>query len=242
MLKPSAVCVAVFVILCVGGWCQKSEPLALRGEQSLFRGSDRYDFSYVLPAAALECFWHFAHQSGNFYFSYEVQWVTGIGKDRHITATVNSPEGLLMGSSQDVRGQINFRTKETGFFQICLSNFHNRFGSMQVFLNFGVYYDGFEEMQHQKEQEKKQLNDTLATIETSAARVQSYVFHMWRYYNFARMRQGTDYYLLLSNYNYVTWWSAAQSLVIVLSGFLQLHFLKRLFYTKTTTDTQKPRC
>lgn len=36
---------------------------------------------------------------------------------------------------------------------------------MQVFLNFGVYYDGFEEMQHQKEQEKKQLNDTLATIE-----------------------------------------------------------------------------
>lgn len=51
---------------------------------------------------------------------------------------------------------------------MCFSNFHNRFGSMQVFLNFGVYYDGSDHQQKQKEEKKKvqkDLNNTLSTIE-----------------------------------------------------------------------------
>ncbi|XP_006641304.1 transmembrane emp24 domain-containing protein 6 isoform X2 [Lepisosteus oculatus] len=241
MLHWGAVCCCVILLL-VGGRGQKTEPLAQPGAQPLFRGADQYDFAIVVPASGLECVWHFAHQSGRFYFSYEVQWVTGIAQDRHISATVNSPQGLLVGTSQDVRGQINFHTQETGFYQICLSNFHNRFGNMQVFLNFGVYYDGYEEMQQQEAEERKHLNDTLAAIEAGATKVQGQVFHMWRFYNFGRMRRGADYYLLLSNSTYVTWWSAAQTLVIVTAGYLQLFFLKRLFLTKSTTDTNKPRC
>lgn len=57
---------------------------------------------------------------------------------------------------------------------MCLSNFHNRFGSMQVFLNFGVYYEGSEDMKKQKEEEEKKkkedmekLNNTISTIEVS---------------------------------------------------------------------------
>lgn len=76
----------------------------------------------------------------------------------------------------------------------------------------------------------------------STRKVQNNIFHMWRYYNFARMRKMADFFLLQSNHNYVNWWSAAQSLVIVLSGILQLYFLKRLFNVPTTTDTKKPRC
>ncbi|XP_039619350.1 transmembrane emp24 domain-containing protein 6 isoform X1 [Polypterus senegalus] len=226
------------------GWCQKSEPLAGTGDEPLFRGADQYDFSIVLPAAGRECFWHFAHQSGHFYFSYEIQWVTGIGKERQVTASVHSPNGFLLGTSQDYRGQINFQTRQTGFYQICISNFHNHFGSMQIFLDFGVVYDGFgfEDVKQQQEQEKKIVNDTLDAIKESTFKLHNYVFHMWRYYNFARMRKGADYYLVLSNYNYVNWWSLCQSLVIVLAGVLQLYFLKRLFHTKTVTDSNKPRC
>lgn len=66
---------------------------------------------------------------------------------------------------------------------------------------------------------------------------------MWRHYNYARMRRGADHYILLFNYNYVTWWSAVQSVVIVMAGYLQLFFLKRLFNTKATTEApEKPRC
>ena len=41
-------------------------------DQQLFWGADQYDFSVVLGAEALECFWHFAHQGENFYLNFMV--------------------------------------------------------------------------------------------------------------------------------------------------------------------------
>ncbi|XP_053548341.1 transmembrane emp24 domain-containing protein 6 [Bombina bombina] len=234
---------AVLLLLCL--LCpyvaQKSEPLSRPGSEPLFRGANRYDFAILVSPAGSECFWHFAHQNGFFYFGYEVQWTSGIMPDRYITATAHTPDGFLIETSQEnVRGQINFQTKETGFYQLCVNNWKNHFGSVQVYLNFGVYYDG-EGSEHIQDH-KQILNDTVAAIEESARVVQGRVLHMWRYYNFARMRKGADYYILISNYNYVNWWSAIQSVLIVASGVLQLYFLKRLFNVKRTTETQKPRC
>ncbi|KAL4661909.1 hypothetical protein H8957_015229 [Semnopithecus entellus] len=219
---------------------QKTEPLSGSGDQPLFRGADRYDFAIMIPPGGTECFWQFAHQTGYFYFGYEVQRTVGMSHDRHVAATAHNPQGFLIDTSQDVRGQINFSTQETGFYQLCLNNQHNHFGSVQVYLNFGVFYEG-PETDH-KQKERKQLNDTLDAIEDSTQKVQNNIFHMWRYYNFARMRKMADFFLTHSNYNYVNWWSTAQSLVIILSGILQLYFLKRLFNVPTTTDTKKPRC
>ncbi|KAK5866821.1 hypothetical protein PBY51_011365 [Eleginops maclovinus] len=218
-------------------------------DQELFWGTDQYDFSVVLPAAGLECFWHFAHRGERFYLSFMVQWVTGVGQDRHLTVTVNAPSSLIMATVDDAKGQINFEAEETGFYQMCFSNFHNRFGTMQVFLSFGVYYDGYQDPAKTKEEEKKKkeeaskdLNNTLSVIEGATHKVENYVFHMFRYYNFGRMRKSADYYLLLSNSQYVTWWSLALSLLIVTSGYLQLLFLKRLFITKSGAEEEKPRC
>ncbi|KAM9607437.1 transmembrane emp24 domain-containing protein 6 [Trichechus inunguis] len=220
---------------------QKTEPLSDSGEQPLFRGADRYDFAIMIPPRGSECFWQFAYQTGYFYFSYEVQRTLGMSHDRHVAATAHTPQGFLIDTSQDVRGQINFYIQETGFYQLCLTNLQNRFGSVQVYLNFGVFYEG-PEVDHKEKNERKQLNDTLDAIEASTRKVQNNIFHMWRYYNFARMRKTGDFFLLQSNYFYVNWWSTAQSLVIILSGLLQLYFLKRLFKAPATTDTKKPRC
>ncbi|XP_074864373.1 transmembrane emp24 domain-containing protein 6 isoform X1 [Carettochelys insculpta] len=235
----------------------RTEPLSSSREQPLFRGADRYDFAILVAGGSTECFWQFAHQSGYFYFSYEtptpsptlpelgaapqVQRTSGIGRDRHVLATARDPSGLQMGTSQDVRGQMNFPTKETGFYQLCLSNRLNHFGSVQVYLNFGVFYEGFD-LQNSPDEERKKMNDTLEAIEESTRKLQAHVFHMWRFYNFARMRKAADYFILQSNYHYVNWWSLVQSLVIVLSGVLQLYFLKRLFNVQSTTPTNKPRC
>lgn len=65
---------------------------------------------------------------------------------------------------------------------------------------------------------------------------------MFRYYTFGRMRKSTDHFLLRSNSQYVSWWSAALSLLIVTSGYLQLLFLKRLFVTKPMGEQERPRC
>ncbi|XP_058135773.1 transmembrane emp24 domain-containing protein 6 [Dasypus novemcinctus] len=220
---------------------QKTEPLSGTGDQPLFRGADRYDFAIMISPGGSECFWQFAHQTGYFYFSYEVQRTLGMSHDRHVLATAHTPQGFLIGTSQDTRGQINFSTQETGFYQLCLRNEQNHFSSVQVYLNFGVFYEG-PEMDNKQRSERKQLNDTLDAITESTQKVQNNIFHMWRYYNFARMRKTADFFLLQSNYNYVNWWSTAQSLVIVLSGILQLYFLKRLFNAPTITGTRKPTC
>ncbi|XP_044049404.1 transmembrane emp24 domain-containing protein 6-like [Siniperca chuatsi] len=218
-------------------------------DQELIWGADQYDFSVVLPAAGMECFWHFAHRGERFYLSFMVQWVTGVGHDRHLSVSVNTPSGLLVSTVDDAKGQVNFEAEETGFYQMCFSNFHNRFGTMQVFLSFGVYYDSFQDPAKRKEEEKKKkeevrkdLNDTLSVIEDASHKVENYVFHMFRYYSFGRMRKSADYFLLLSNSRYITWWSTALSLLIVTSGYLQLLFLKRLFITKTSAEDEKPRC
>ncbi|KAM9288569.1 transmembrane emp24 domain-containing protein 6 [Morus bassanus] len=217
--------------------CPRAEPLNRSSQEPPFRGADRYDFAIVIPAGTVECFWQFAHQSGNFFFSYEVQRATGIANSRNILATASDPNGVRLGASQHVRGQINFLTKETGFYQLCLDNQQNHFGFMQVYLNFGVYYEG-SNVENKQPQERKELNDTLEAIGVSIQKLQLHIFHMWRFYNFARMRRGADSFLLESNYNYVNWWSMAQSCVIVLSGVLQLYFLKRLFNVQTSSRQQ----
>ncbi|XP_061898874.1 transmembrane emp24 domain-containing protein 6-like isoform X1 [Entelurus aequoreus] len=242
-----AVLVLAFWTPCHGG--PLTAPHANMTDQELFWGADQYDFSVVLSAAGMECFWHFAHTGEKFYLSFMVQWVTGVGHDRHLSVTVNAPSGLLLSGVDDATGQVEFDAKESGFYQMCFSNFHNRLGTMQVFLSFGVYYD-----EHRpdgegeggggvkKDDASERLNDTLSIIQDSAHKVENHVFHMFRYYNFGRMRKSADYYLLMSNARYVTWWSAALSLLVVVSGYLQLVFLKSLFGREADPQDRAPRC
>ncbi|XP_014881638.1 transmembrane emp24 domain-containing protein 6 [Poecilia latipinna] len=229
-----------FIVLWFGGFSHcglQTKPHSSRTDQELFWGADQYDFSVVLPAAATECFWHFAHHGEKFYLSFMVQWITGVGLVRDLSVTVNAPSGLLISTADDAKGQINFDVNETGFYQMCLSNFHNRFSTMQVFLSFGVYYDN---QNSSKGDMKEELNNTLSFIQAATSKVERHVFHMFRYYSFSRMRRSADHFLLQSNSRYITWWSMALSLVIVTSGYLQLLFLKSLFVSKA--EAEKPRC
>ncbi|XP_056596080.1 transmembrane emp24 domain-containing protein 6 [Triplophysa dalaica] len=210
-------------------------------DEDVFKGTDQYDFAIVLAAGGLQCYWHYARYSETFYLNFMVQLVTGVALDRHLSVMINAPSSLIVGRADDASGQITFNVEETGFYQMCFSNFHNRFGSMQIFLNFGVYSDGQENIEKQKEEDMKEINSTLSTIGESTNRLQTSVFHMWRHFNYERMRRGADFYLLQSNHSYVSSWSAVQSLIIITAGYLQLYYLKRLFNTNPT-QTDKPRC
>ncbi|XP_008300989.1 transmembrane emp24 domain-containing protein 6 [Stegastes partitus] len=240
----------VFVFWGSGAGGPLTDPQPDITDQQLFWGADQYDFSVVLRAGGQDCFWHFAHHGEKFYLNFMVQWVTGVGHDRHLSVTVNAPSSLLLSTVDDAKGQINFKATETGFYQMCFNNFHNRFGTMQVFLSFGVYYDNNQDPSMSEENEKKKkkeeiskdLNNTLSFMEGATHKVESNVFHMFRYYSFGRMRKSVDFFLLQSNSQYITWWSTALSLLIITSGYLQLLFLKSLFVSKTSSEDEKPRC
>ncbi|XP_051741003.1 transmembrane emp24 domain-containing protein 6-like [Ctenopharyngodon idella] len=139
----------------------------------LNRKVDQYDFVIMLCAGDLQCFWHFAHYGESFYlhFMYELEWFecfssvcvcSGpagdcVALDRHLSVIVNAPSGLIIGTADDESGQIVFSVEETaGFYQMCFSNFHSRFGIVQVFLNFGVYYEGQEKKKTREEKGRKE--------------------------------------------------------------------------------------
>ncbi|KAI4799408.1 hypothetical protein KUCAC02_016942 [Chaenocephalus aceratus] len=197
-------------------------------DQELFWGTDQYDFSVVVPAAGLECFWHFAHRGERFYLSFMVQWVTGVGHDRHLSVTVNAPSSLIMATVDDAKGQINFETEETGFYQMCFSNFHNRFGTMQVFLSFGVYYDGYKDPDKTKEEEKKKERGGQQRPQQHTERHRGCDSQSGEprlpHVPLLQLRPHEEEHGLLS--------AAVQ---------LALLFLKRLFISKSGTE-EKPRC
>ncbi|XP_055048704.2 transmembrane emp24 domain-containing protein 6 [Misgurnus anguillicaudatus] len=241
MLQKDIYLVCLLLLFSLSSSGSFKDPNPQNSDRDAFKGSDQYDFAIVLPAGGLQCYWHYAQYGERFYLNFMVQLTTGVALDRHLSVMVNAPSSLIVGKADDASGQIAFNAEETGFYQMCFSNFHNRFGSMQIFLNFGVYSEKQTNTEKQKEEEIKEINSTLSTIGESTNRLQMFVFHMWRHYNYERMRRGADFYLLQSNYSYVTSWSALQSLLIVTAGYLQLYFLKRLFKTNQTQG-EKPRC
>lgn len=70
-------CVA-FLLILRGHCCGAVKDLRPDvSDQELFWGADQYDFAIVLPAAGLECFWHFAHRGEHFYLNFMVIWPYG---------------------------------------------------------------------------------------------------------------------------------------------------------------------
>ncbi|XP_041967259.1 transmembrane emp24 domain-containing protein 6-like [Alosa sapidissima] len=230
----------VLLLVSPGPKAQKTEPKA-GPSGTLFRGAAQYNFAILLPGSGLQCYWHFAHQSGRFYLTYMVQWVSGMSADRRLHVAVLSPEGIQVATLDEPSGQINFQTQVTGFYQMCFGNFINKFANMQVYLDFGVYYEDLRDVDSEDEEARKdeeQLNSTITNIQVSTDKLKTYVVHMWRFYNYGRMKRATDYYLLVSNSSYVSWWSAAQTVVILTAGYLQLFIIKRLLHSQSSM----PRC
>lgn len=50
---------------------------------------------------------------------------------------------------------------------MCFGNYMNRFGSMQVYLDFGVYYEG--PISQDEEEKTKQLNSTISSIQVTVS-------------------------------------------------------------------------
>uniref|UniRef100_A0A8C4QPE0 GOLD domain-containing protein n=1 Tax=Eptatretus burgeri TaxID=7764 RepID=A0A8C4QPE0_EPTBU len=79
------------------------------------------------------------------------------------------------------------------------------------------------------------LQERMSTLELR-------MFVVGRFYNFARIQGRRDFFLLSSNFNYITCWSIAQSVLITMVGIIQVFTLRHLFRAKTLTPSLRPRC
>ncbi|XP_060782992.1 transmembrane emp24 domain-containing protein 6-like [Neoarius graeffei] len=231
-------CTVVLLIFPVLGQWSESISNPGDGGHEIFHAADHYDFALLLSGTESQCYWHFARQNGHFYLTYMVQWVSGMTVGKYLVVSILSPKGILLSYTDNNMGQMNFQVKETGFYQMCFANYHNHFGDMRVFLNFGVFYEEEDEAKKEKKMDKEVLNSALSNIKDMTNKIQLRIQHMWRFYNVARMRRGADYFLLQSKSYYVNAWSVFQSFVIIVAGYLQIFLLKRFF----RTDENRLRC
>ncbi|XP_026878542.1 transmembrane emp24 domain-containing protein 6-like isoform X2 [Electrophorus electricus] len=207
-------CIACTLVLLIflhfGQWSegQEGRPDADHRGHDLFQGADHYDFAIVLSGTESQCYWHFAQQTGRFYLTYMVQWVSGMMAHRHTAVSILSPKGLLLSYTDDTKGQMSFRAKESA------------------------------EAQRENGMEEVILNSTFSNIEGISRKIRIQIQQMWHFYNIERMHRGTDLYLLQSKSSYVNTWSALQSLVIILTGYIQFFFLKKFF----CTQSNRSRC
>lgn len=74
-----------------------------------------------------------------------MQRTLGMSHDRHVAATAHTPQGFLIDSSQSVRGQINFSTKETGLFSspvtVIIISFFETGSIMRKYWNYWSTWD-----------------------------------------------------------------------------------------------------
>ncbi|KAF5892539.1 transmembrane emp24 domain-containing protein 6-like [Clarias magur] len=231
-------CTVVFLIFPISGQLGESVSDPGDGGYEFFRAADHYDFALLLSGTESQCYWHFAHQDRRFYLTYMVQWVSGMTANRHVAVSVFSPKGILLSYTDNTMGQMNFQVKEEGFYKMCFANYHNHFGDMRVFLNFGVFSEEETETMMENEIDEEVFNSTLFNIKDISNKLRLRTQHMWRFYNVARMRRGADYFLLQSKSYYVNIWSVLQSFVIIMAGYLQLFFLKKFF----KTDEKRRSC
>lgn len=96
-----------------------------------------------------------------------------LSEKKALSSTFNTGKQVSPGKSRGWEFNKGWRPRlgndlgiPTGFYQLCLKNQQNHFGSVQVYLNFGVFYEG-PEMDHKQKNERKQLNDTLDAIEVT---------------------------------------------------------------------------
>ena len=64
---------------------------------------------------------------------------------------------------------------------------------------------------------------------------------MRQFQQLTRGLESRDYNLLLANMSYVTNWSLLQCVVIIMCGFTQVYFVRKLFESSNPTGKQKTR-
>lgn len=80
-------------------------------------------------------------------------------------------------------------------------------------------------------------NSYTFTFQHSIKTVDQRIHDMLLHQSQSRAKEARDFQLLISNNNYVQYWSLAQCIAIIGAGAFQVFYLRKLFDTKVTTKS-----
>lgn len=192
------------------------------------------EYKVHVDAGKEDCYWQFVHPGATFYVSYQVLK----GGDGAIGFAVRRPDGTIVKpyewKSNAEYEENTAQEGQGGYYSICLDNQFSKFAAKLVNLYLTTFrYDEWEKFAQDLQDMDLSVQNFTATLSGVDKRVQV----MRQFQQLSRGLESRDLNLLQTNANYVQNWSLMGCVVVIISGFTQVYFVKRLFDAPTTVKT-----
>ena len=124
-----------------------------------------------------------------------------------------------------------------GDYQICMYNYE--YSEKVIYINM-ITYTMDEIVEKHKESGELDLSTQL--LLGNMDKIQTNLHEVKQHQMFIRILNAKDWYFVKANNSYVMYYSIAQCIVVIISAFVQVHFIRKLFVTVTpNTKNYKPR-
>ncbi|KAM8842775.1 transmembrane emp24 domain-containing protein 1b [Synchiropus picturatus] len=197
------------------------------------------EFTFLLPAGRLECFFQTALKNGTMEVEYQV--IAGAGMD--VDFSVLSPEGYrLMFDSRRSDGVHVVEPTVEGDYQICFDNSFSRFSEKMVFFEVIVEGQGGDvgdedEWAGLEEPDGSLLEYKLEDIRETMDSLHRRLERSRQMQTMLRAFEARDRKLLEDNLWRVSFWSCASMLVMLCVAFTQVFTVRKLFDDKRRVCT-----
>ncbi|KAL5293243.1 TMED6 family protein [Megaselia abdita] len=185
------------------------------------------DYKVHIDAGKEDCYFVFCKPGATFYVAFSVIR----GGDGMAGFAVRNPQAQIVKPYQ-WQASSDFTEQSTtgGYYSVCIDNQFSRFAGKLVNIYITVVkYDAWEK--YAKEIEELQLN--MQNFTQVIGTVERNINEMLSFQSFSKSREARDFALLVDNNSYVSTFSVAQIVVILITCSVQVYFVKKLFDVKS---------
>ncbi|BET03328.1 emp24/gp25L/p24 family/GOLD [Nesidiocoris tenuis] len=186
------------------------------------------DYKIHVDPGKEDCFFQYVNPSATFYVSFQVLR----GGDGKAGFAVRHPNGnLVLPYAWQASSEYQDERSLGGYYQVCVDNQFSRFASKVVNVYMTVIrYDQWDA--YAKEIEALDLS--VANFTSSIQTVERNINEILQQQNHFKGMETRHFNVIEANRSYVLNWSLAQIVAIVSATCLQVHFVRKLFDTKTS--------
>ncbi|XP_063609787.1 transmembrane emp24 domain-containing protein 5-like [Penaeus indicus] len=189
------------------------------------------EYKIHVDAGKEDCYWQYVHPKATIYVNMQVLK----GGDGMAGMAVRNPKGEIVHPYTWKKSAEYEEVSQTGgYYSVCIDNQFSRFAGKLINLYMTTFrYDLWEKYTQELEQMEVSVNNFTHSIKTVDQRIHDMLLHQSQ----SRAKEARDFQLLISNNNYVQYWSLAQCIAIIGAGAFQVFYLRKLFDTKVTTKS-----
>ncbi|XP_045133516.1 transmembrane emp24 domain-containing protein 5-like [Portunus trituberculatus] len=189
------------------------------------------EYKVHIDAGKEDCYYQYVHPSATIYVNMQVLK----GGDGMAGMAVRNPRGeIVYPYSWKQSSEYEEVSQTGGYYAVCIDNQFSRFAAKLVNLYITTFrYDLWEKYT----QEIEDLDISVTNFTHSIKGVDQHIHNILLFQSQARAKESRDFQLLISNNNYVLYWSLLQCIAIIATGALQVYFVRKLFSTDMDTKS-----